>query len=133
MSAHRLRFLALFIAIAVFALPAVPTVSHAADDKRKLPFVAVTAIIRDAAIDALYTGMTDALRKAGFRNGESVRLRFESAQADTVRATELIRSFGRDRADIIVAFTEPSARIAARWSTSTSGRPGAALASRRYP
>ena len=97
----------------MFALPAIFAVAQAAEEKAALPFVAVTAIIRDASIDALYTGMTDALREAGYRDGDTVRLRFESANTDAVRAAELVRSFGRENADVIVAFTEPSARIAA--------------------
>jgi putative ABC transport system substrate-binding protein len=94
-------------------LPAIIAAAHAAEDKEALPFVAVTAIIRNASIDALYTGMTDALRDAGYRDGDSVRLRFESAESDAVKAAELVRLFGRGNADVIVAFTEPSARIAA--------------------
>ncbi|NNE85826.1 MAG: hypothetical protein HKN28_17830, partial [Alphaproteobacteria bacterium] len=78
-----------------------------------LPFVAVTAIVRDASIDALYTGMTDALRAAGYRDGETVRLRFDNADADAGRAAHLVKSFSTERADVIVAFTDPSARIAA--------------------
>ncbi len=88
-------------------------VSRAADDD-ETPLVAVTAIVRDASIDALYTGMTDAMRDAGYHDGVSVRLRFENAEADSRRAAQLIKSFSQDRADIIVAFTDPSVRIAAK-------------------
>ena len=113
MSAHRPRIPAVSCAAAVTALAAIIFGSPAAAQEKDAPLVAVTAIVRDAAVDALYTGMTDALRDAGYRDGDSVRLRFESAETDARRAAELVRSFGRDRADIIVAFTEPSVRIAA--------------------
>jgi putative ABC transport system substrate-binding protein len=86
----------------------------AAEDLEGLPFVGVTAIVRDASIDALYTGMTDALRAAGYGDGETVRLRFDNADADAGRAAQLIKSFTTERADVIVAFTDPSARIAAK-------------------
>lgn len=112
MSAHRLRSLVLAVIAVLIAVPASVTASQAADDDA-VPFVAVTAIVRDASIDALYTGMTDALREAGYRDGDTVRLRFENAQADAARAADLIRTFSRERADIIVAFTVPSVRIAA--------------------
>lgn len=92
---------------------AAQTAAQTTDEQEALPFVAVTAIVRDTSIDALYTGMTDALREAGYRDGDTVRLRFEDAQADAVKAAELVRSFERGGADVIVAFTEPSARIAA--------------------
>ncbi len=113
MTAYRLRSIVSSAIAVMIALPAAIAVSHAADDSDAVPFVAVTAIVRDASIDALYTGMTDAMRDAGYRDGDSIRLRFESAQADTVRAAQLIRSFSRERADVIVAFTDPSVRIAA--------------------
>jgi len=96
------------------ALPAAMAIAQTAEeDGDAPPFVAVTAIVRDASIDALYTGMTDALRKAGFRGEDTLRLTFEDAQADGVKAVELVRSFERGGAAIIVAFSEPSARIAA--------------------
>ena len=113
LSAYRLRILAFSIAAALIAPPLFFAGVHAQNKNDAAPLVAVTAIFRDASIDALYTGMTDALRDAGYRDGESVRLQFESAQTDAIRAAELIRSFGRERADVIVALTEPSVRIAA--------------------
>lgn len=119
--AHRLRIwprtrLGAFTAaaLAVLATVGAPPVTHAADDDIEgLPFVGITAIVRDASIDALYTGMTDALRAAGYRDGETVRLRFDNADADAGRAAQLVKSFSTERADVIVAFTDPSARIAA--------------------
>ncbi|NKB48405.1 MAG: hypothetical protein GKS02_03460 [Alphaproteobacteria bacterium] len=109
MSAHPLRSFVLAVMATVIVVP----VSRAADDD-ETPLVAVTAIVRDASIDALYTGMTDAMRDAGYHDGVSVRLRFENAEADSRRAAQLIKSFSQDRADIIVAFTDPSVRIAAK-------------------
>jgi putative ABC transport system substrate-binding protein len=114
--AHRSRALLGALAaaaLAVLAAIGAPPATHAADDVEGVPFVGVTAIVRDASIDALYTGMTDALRDAGYRDGETVRLRFDSADADAGRAARLIKSFTTERADVIVAFTDPSARIAA--------------------
>lgn len=113
MSAYRLRSLVLAVIATIIAVPAAVDVSLAAEERNGLPLVAVTAIVRDAAIDALYSGMTDALREAGYRDGDSIRLRFESAQADAARAAQLVKSFSLDRAKIIVAITDPSARIAA--------------------
>ncbi len=112
MSAHRLRLRILSVAAAVLALPAAFAAAQTTEEKDTLPFIAVTAIVRDASVDALYTGITDALREAGHRDGDTVRLRFENAQADAVKAAEIVRSFEREGAKIIVALTEPSARIA---------------------
>lgn len=112
MSAPRLRFLVLFIAAAFGGPWSVGASAQTADDD-DLPFVAATAIVRDAAVDALYIGMKDALRAAGYRDGETVRLTFASAESDAGRAADLVQGFARERADVIVAFTEPSVRIAA--------------------
>ncbi|MFT5181696.1 MAG: ABC-type uncharacterized transport system substrate-binding protein, partial [Alphaproteobacteria bacterium] len=100
LSAYRLRTLIFSLAAIVMAAPAAITLAQGAGDDDPPPFVAVTAIVRNAAIDALYTGMTDALRDAGFRDGDSVRLRFDDAQADAGRAAQLVKSFSRDRADV---------------------------------
>ena len=113
MSEHRLRLLILPLVATLLAVSATMAGAQTAGEKDALPFVAVTAIVLDASIDALYTGMTDALREAGFRDGDTVRLRFESARADAVRAAELVRTFERQGATVIVALSEPSARIAA--------------------
>ncbi len=112
-SAHRLRSLFLSVAAAAVALPLAGASAQTVEQDSKLPFIAVTAILRDASVDALYTGMKDAMRSAGFTDGDTVRLRFENAEADAVRAAELVRAFSRADADVIVAFTEPSVRIAA--------------------
>ena len=114
MSVHRLRTVVIAVIAAIIANPLAANSARAAEHRDNVPLVAVTAIVRDASIDALYTGMTDTLREAGFRDGDSVRLRFESAQADAARAAQLVKSFTADRADIIVAITGPSVRIAAK-------------------
>lgn len=115
MSAHRLLSLFLFVFAAFLTWPAAlgDAQDSGSEDVSELPFIAVTSIVSDASIDALYRGMLDALREAGYRDGETVRLSFESARSDAVRAAELVRNFSRGDADVIVAFTEPSARIAA--------------------
>jgi len=113
LSAHRLRLRVLSVAAAIFALPVAIAAAQTTEEQDTRPLVAVTAIVRNASIDALYTGMTDALREGGYRDGDTVRLRFENAQADGVKAAEIVRLFERDGAKIIVALTEPSARIAA--------------------
>ncbi len=113
MFAHRLRSFVLLIAAVVIGGAAPWSTSPAGAQDDDLPFVAVTAIVRDAAVDALYIGMKDALRAAGYRDGETVRLRFASAEADAGRAADLVQGFARDRAAVVVAFTEPSVRIAA--------------------
>lgn len=79
------------------------------------PLVVVTAIARDAHVDAMYGGIVDALHDAGYRQGETVRLRFEDAGADHTRANELVRRLARERADMVIALTEISARAAARF------------------
>jgi putative ABC transport system substrate-binding protein len=96
--------------VSTLALAPAPAV---AGSHEAAPLVAVTAIVRNAAIDATVTGITDALRDAGYRAGDTVRVEFESAEADASRARDLVQGFAAEKAAAIVALTEPSARIAA--------------------
>lgn len=114
MTVARLRSLAWFAAaIAGWgAIAATQAQAVRADEAGAPPLVAATAIVRDAAIDAIYSGMTDALRDAGYRDRDTVRLRFESAETDAARAAQLVREFARAHADVVVALTEPSVRAA---------------------
>src|SRR3546814_13522148 len=59
-----------------------------ADDAAMSPAfrIAATAIVRDAAIVAMYDGMVDRLRALGYRHGDNISIRFEDARADTARA-----------------------------------------------
>jgi putative ABC transport system substrate-binding protein len=72
--------------------------------------VAVTAIDRHPALDACRDGIRDALKAAGYEDGKNLKLIFESAGGDLAAATEIARRFAREKPDVIVPISTPSAQ-----------------------
>jgi putative ABC transport system substrate-binding protein len=72
--------------------------------------VAVTAIDQHPALDACREGIGDALKAAGYEDGKNLKFIFESAEADFAAATEIARRFARDKPDVIVPISTPSAQ-----------------------
>jgi putative ABC transport system substrate-binding protein len=100
---------ALLAAAAMFALAA--TMPDARSAERTL--VAVTAIAEHPALDACRDGIRDALNAAGYVDGKTIKLVFESAGGDPAKAAGIARKFVRDKAGVIVAISTPSAQAAA--------------------
>lgn len=95
--------LALLAGLGVAAVPA-----RAAE-----PLVAVTSIVDHPALNAVHEGVKEALAKAGFEDGKTVSLAFESAQGQPATAVQIARKFVGDKAAVIVAISTPSAQAAA--------------------
>ncbi len=72
--------------------------------------VAVTAIIEHPALDAVRKGMIDQLAKDGFKEGENLKINFQSAQGNTATAGQIAKQFVADKPDVIVAIATPSAQ-----------------------
>jgi putative tryptophan/tyrosine transport system substrate-binding protein len=75
--------------------------------------IAIVAIVDHPMIDALRGGIADSLRSAGLAPGERVRISFESARADPRRAQSIARSLRDGDADLVIALSEPMARLVA--------------------
>ncbi len=73
------------------------------------PFVAVTAIVEHATLDAVRDGVRDRLAEAGLRTGRGLRFEYRSAGADAVVAAAIARDLASARPDVIVAISIPSA------------------------
>ena len=76
------------------------------------PTVAIASIIEHADLDAVRDGIRDGLTTAGFIPGESLNFHYESADADTARAAAIVERLAASSADVVVALTEPIARLA---------------------
>ncbi len=76
------------------------------------PTVAVASIIEHADLDAVRDGIRDGLTTAGFVPGESLNFHYESADADTAKAAAIVDRLAASSADVVVALTEPIARLA---------------------
>jgi putative ABC transport system substrate-binding protein len=72
--------------------------------------VAVTAIVEHPALDAARKGVLDVLTAAGYKEGESLKFVFESAQGNPATAAQIARQFAGDEPNVIVPISTPSAQ-----------------------
>jgi putative tryptophan/tyrosine transport system substrate-binding protein len=75
--------------------------------------VAVTAIVEHPALDAARDGVRDALAEAGFKPGENLEFKYQSAQGNPATAAQIARQFVGESPDVIVPISTPSAQAVA--------------------
>lgn len=95
-------------ALIAFLLPTFP--SWAAEKV----VVAVTAIEKHPALDACRDGVRDALKAAGYVQGKNLEFVYEEAQGDPAIALKIAQKLAKDKPDVIVAISTPSAQAIAR-------------------
>ena len=87
-------------------------------DATAVKTVAITAIVEHPALDAVRKGVIDELAEAGFKEGENLKVNFQSAQGNTATSGQIAKQFVADNSDVIVAIGTPSAQsVAAATST----------------
>lgn len=72
--------------------------------------VAITAIVEHPALDAVREGVIEELAAEGFKEGENLKINFQSAQGNTSTAGQIAKQFVADEPDVIVAIATPSAQ-----------------------
>lgn len=80
--------------------------------------VAITAIVEHPALDDVRKGVIDELNEAGFKDGENLKVNFQSAQGNTATAGQIAKQFVADAPDVIVAIATPSAQSVAASTSS---------------
>ncbi len=76
-------------------------------------FVAVTQIVKHPALNAVRDGIKEALADAGYREGESLRWEWLSAQGSPPTAARIASKYAGANPDVIVAIATPSAQAVA--------------------
>ena len=76
--------------------------------------VAVTAIEKHPALDACRDGVRDALKAAGYVQGKNLEFIYEEAKGDPAIALKIAQKFAKDRPNVIVAISTPSAQAIAK-------------------
>ncbi|HMN85791.1 MAG TPA: ABC transporter substrate-binding protein [Bauldia sp.] len=74
--------------------------------------VAVTAIVEHPALDAARDGIKDALAAEGFKDGDTIKFVYQSAQGQPATAAQIARQFVGDGVTVIVPISTPSAQAA---------------------
>ncbi len=72
--------------------------------------VAITAIVEHPSLDAIRVGIIDELAEQGYKEGENLKVNFQSAQGNTGTAGQISKQFVADNPDVIVAISTPSAQ-----------------------
>jgi|TARA_B110000263_G_scaffold250190_1_gene271412 ABC-type uncharacterized transport system substrate-binding protein len=85
--------------------------AQAIKKSNRIPHIAVTTIIHNSTIDALYRGMKDALYDKKYKPGKSINFTFYDAKANSSAIKKLIDSIESKGINIIVAFTFPAANL----------------------
>ncbi|MDO5687651.1 MAG: ABC transporter substrate-binding protein [Neisseria sp.] len=75
--------------------------------------VAITALVEHPALDSVRKGVIDELAAQGFKDGENIKINFQSAQGNTGTAAQIAKQFVGDKPDVIVGIATPSAQAVA--------------------
>ena len=89
-----------------------------ADTTTAMKTVAITAIVEHPALDDVRKGVIDELNDAGFKDGENLKVNFQSAQGNTATAGQIAKQFVADNSDVIIAIGTPSAQSIAAATSS---------------
>ena len=75
--------------------------------------VAVSQIVEHPALDACREGLLAGLNDAGFREGENLTFKFQTAQGQLAIAAQIARQFVGENPDVLVGIATPSAQALA--------------------
>lgn len=73
-------------------------------------YVAITSIVEHPALDAFKEGVVEALAIKGFKEGDNLRVKYQTAQGNTGTAAQIARQYIGEGPDVIVAIGTPSAQ-----------------------
>ncbi|MDR1595848.1 MAG: ABC transporter substrate-binding protein [Puniceicoccales bacterium] len=97
--------------LSLIALYGAPAVSYAANnDSRDKKLILINKFVDHPALDETARGIVDALRDCGFTNGETADIRIESAQANSVLASQISTKFANQSPDIVICIGTVSAQ-----------------------
>lgn len=93
--------------------PATTTASGTDDTVTGTKTLAITAIVEHPALDAVRQGAIEELATEGFKEGQNLKVTFQSAQGNTATAGQIAKQFVADKPDAILAIATPSAQSVA--------------------
>lgn len=75
--------------------------------------IGVNQLVKHDALDASYRGFIDALKEAGYKDGENIKIDYQNAQGDQPTAATIATKLVNDGNDLILAIATPSAQAVA--------------------
>jgi putative ABC transport system substrate-binding protein len=81
--------------------------------KEEVIKIGVNQLVQHAALDASYQGFVDALKDAGYVDGEKIKIDLQNAQGEQSNANTIATKLVNDNNDLILAIATPSAQAMA--------------------
>lgn len=81
--------------------------------KEKVFKIGVNQYVTHVALDASYQGFVDALKEAGYIDGENIKIDYQNANADMSTVNTIATKLVNDNNDLILAIATPSAQATA--------------------
>jgi putative ABC transport system substrate-binding protein len=75
--------------------------------------IGVDQLVEHAALDASYQGFVDALKEAGYVDGEKITIDYQNAQGDQANANTIAQKLVNDNDDLILAIATPASQAVA--------------------
>lgn len=75
--------------------------------------IGVSQYVTHAALDASYQGFIDALKDAGYVDGDNIKIDYQNAQADQATANTIATKLVNEGNDLILSIATPSAQACA--------------------
>lgn len=75
--------------------------------------VAITSFVEHPALDLVRKGVIEELAEQGFKEGENLKVNFQSAQSNSGTAAQIAKQFVGSNPDVIIAIATPSAQAVA--------------------
>jgi len=94
----------------VFLLGVLPLISCSESTKLK---IGVIQLVEHPALDAACQGFVDALKEAGYVNGENITINIQNGQGEQSNCQTIATQFKNDKMDLILAIATPAAQAAA--------------------
>jgi putative ABC transport system substrate-binding protein len=100
-------------ALVVLMVVVMTTLSFVGCKKDDVFHIGVNQFVTHAALDASYKGFVDALKEAGYIDGEQIKIDLQNAQQDQSTANTIATKLVNDNNDLILAIATPSAQAVA--------------------
>jgi putative ABC transport system substrate-binding protein len=75
--------------------------------------IGVSQLVEHAALDASYQGFVDALKEAGYVDGEKIKIDYQNAQNDLANTNTIATKLVNDGNDLLLGIATPSAQALA--------------------
>ncbi|MDK8181103.1 ABC transporter substrate-binding protein [Paenibacillus sp. UMB4589-SE434] len=76
--------------------------------------IGITQIVEHLSLDEARRGFVQALKDAGYVEGETLEIDFQNAQGDLSNAATITQKFASDKKDLVLAIATPTAQAAAQ-------------------